>query len=152
MGTNAWYNIDMEEGQKSYSPKNKRQSQAAKHATIVDMKTRGFGTNAIAEAVNMPVGTVKSIIHRFKPIFQELENVGDYRNIKAELLSAGQLAALKSAMSPAKVAKAGYLSTLQGFEILNKAERLENNQSTENISNQHFGKVTLDLLSNNEDK
>ena len=127
----------------SKEKKKKRQSQASKHALIIDMKLKGCGAPTIADAVNMPIGTVQSIIARFKPVFSEIENIGEYRASKADLLSAGQLAALKSALSGNKLAKAGFLSTLQGFDILNKAERLENNQSTENHSHAIFGKLTI---------
>lgn len=151
MTTNSQDDTQNIEPEASVKPKRKlqdgrlkktRQSQAAKHAAIIDLRMRGNSTSTIADAVALPLGTVKSILARFKPIFQELEQVTDYRTTKADLLAAGQLAALKSAMSGNKLEKAGFLSTLQGFEILNKAERLENNQSTENHAHLH-GKLSL---------
>ena len=106
------------------------------------MHLKDFQASEIAEVVKMPESTVKDILERFKPIFKSLERVNDYRRTKTDLLAAGQLMALESAMSGNKLEKAGFLSTLQGFEILNKAERLENNQSTENHAHLH-GKLSL---------
>lgn len=128
---------DHTHGDKRYKPyvcKDKKMSQAARHAAIIDLTHRGNAPSMVAAALSMPVGTVKSIIKRFKPIFKELEAVEDYRSVKADLLSAAQLSALKSAMSPSKLRKSSFLATIQGFKILNNAERLENDQSTANVS------------------
>lgn len=124
------------------SKKRKRRTQASKLATIIDMKLKGCGNTLIADTVDMPISTVQSMITRFKPVFAEIENVGEYRGSKADLLAAAQVATLKSALSGNKLAKAGFLSTLQGFDILNKAERLETGKSTENHAHS-FGKLVI---------
>lgn len=105
-----------------------------KKIKVLTLAAQGVSTNQIAERVGVSFSTVKRIIKQFTPIFKQLERVNDYRTVKADLLAAGQLAALESAMSPSKLEKASFISTLSGFEILNKAERLENNQSTNNVS------------------
>lgn len=122
--------------------KKSRKSIAAKHAVIIDLKLKGNEPSAIADVVNMPVESVRTVLKRFKPVFKELEGVSDYREGKSDLLAAGQIAALKSAFSESKLKKASFLSLITGFEKLNQAERLENNQSTANISVQ-FGKKQL---------
>lgn len=68
------------------------------------------------------------------PILFQLEDIQAYRTSKAEVLSAAQMLVLKYALSPAKLEKATFLQLCQGFEILNKAERLDSQLSTENVS------------------
>lgn len=114
--------------------KTTRQSQSAKHAVIIDMKMRGATAVAISEAINLPVSTVKDIISRFQPIFRELENVQEFRTVKADIFAAAQLAGLKSAFSGNKLEKAGFGATIEAVERLNKMERLESNQSTDNVA------------------
>jgi hypothetical protein len=140
--------VEIEEPISGTATKRERKQRISRYevqAKVVDLKMRGLQASEIANTVGMSRSAVESIIQRFKPIFTELENVKDFRSIKAELLSAGQIAALKSAMSPTKIAKAGFLSTLQGFEILNKAERLESNQSTENVAHSFLGKMSVSI-------
>lgn len=68
------------------------------------------------------------------PVLSQLEDIQAYRTSKAEILSAAQMLVLKHALSPAKLEKATFLQLCQGFEILNKAERLDSQLSTENVS------------------
>jgi hypothetical protein len=111
---------------------------------ILELSAKGMNNSQIAQVVDMSPSGVKKIADRFKSVFTELEKVEEYRNIKADILSAGQLAALKSAFSGNKLAKAGFLSTIQGFDLLNKAERLERNLSTENVNTQVFGQILVE--------
>jgi hypothetical protein len=122
----------------------KRRSLSAKTAAIVDLTVKGNSPSVIAEIVDLPRQTVADIVKRFEPIFKELRGVADYRTVKSDILAAGQIAALKSAMSPKKLEKSSFLSSLQGFEILNKAERLDSGQATENVA--HMGNFTVNHL------
>jgi hypothetical protein len=112
-------------------------------AEIIEHRLRGLKETDIQRVVGCSQSTVNRTITKFKKVFKELENVEDYKTVKADLLSAAQIAALESAFSGNKLNKAGFLSTLQGFDILNKAERLERGQSTENLAHSHFGRVEL---------
>lgn len=113
----------------------------AKKFKIIEMAAKDFSQHDIAKAVGVPRTTVRDIIKKFGKVFKALDRVGDYRNSKADLLAAAQLTALESAMSDGKLKKAGFLGTLKGYEILNKAERLELGKSTEN--HQHIGVFTM---------
>jgi len=113
----------------------RRQGMLEKHAMILDQTAKGLKPKVIAQEIGERDDYVREVIRKFKPVFKELENVPNYRSVKSDLLAAGQLVALKSAMSESKLKKASFASTLAGFEILNKAERLENNQTTENVGN-----------------
>jgi len=71
---------------------------------------------------------------KYFPVLSGIEDVQLFRIHKSEILSAAQKLVLKHALSEEKLKKATFLQLVQGFEILNKAERLENNLSTENVS------------------
>lgn len=133
------------DGGKAWSKRDRkpRLSADSKRLKVIEMTVKGISPAEIGRAIAMPESTVKDIIKRFQPVFNELENASDYRKVKSDILAAGQLAALKSAFSGNKLAKAGFLSTLQGFEILNKAERLESGQSTENHAHSFLGKLSI---------
>jgi len=118
-------------------------SRTYKKARAVEMAAMGLPVSEIVKATGLPRTTTRALISKFAPLFKKLPDVADYRTVKADILSAGQLAALESAFSGNKLAKASFASTLAGFEILNKAERLENNQSTENISSRTVGKLEI---------
>ena len=110
---------------------------------VIELASKNVQVADIAEAVALPLNTVKRTLKKFLPLFKELENVVEFRDVKADILSAAQLAVLKSALSERKVDKAGFLSLVQGAEILNKMERLDQGKSTENVANSIFGKVNL---------
>lgn len=113
--------------------KPRRRSKDWQRKKVLELTARNVGLTDVAKAAGLPISTTRDIIERFKPVFKNLERADDYRSIKAQLLSAAQLTALESAFSGNKLSKAGFLSTIQAFDILNKAERLENNQTTSNI-------------------
>lgn len=119
-------------------------------ARILDLLAKQDLTHEeIAQVIGVSTRTVSRIRKEFAEVFPALEEVSGYRSLKSDLLAAGQMQALKSAFSGKKLEKAGFLSTLQGFEILNKAERLENGQSTENVNTKVFGAVAVTHLSGN---
>lgn len=115
-----------------------------KLAKILELAAKNLLPEDIAKACNLPESTVRGTIKRFESIFPALAEVKDYRDVKADILSAGQLMALKSALSGNKLDKSSFLSTLMGFEILNKAERLDLGKSTENHAHLIFGKVNVE--------
>lgn len=136
--------------------KERKQTKALERAErdvkIVELKLQNNTQQEIAKLLDIPQSTVSATIERFKPAFKNVDRINDFRSVKSDLLSAAQLCALESAMSPTKLAKAGFLSTLQGFDILNKAERLESGKSTENFAHSVFGRIQLTSGSNDSDK
>lgn len=123
-------------------PKRRRLTADKKRSKIIELHAKKVPMSDISRVTGVPRSTVKDIIDRFKPVFKNLERVEEYREVKSDLLAAGQLAALESAFSGAKLRKASFATTLKGFDILNKAERLDSGESTENISMQ-FGRMLL---------
>lgn len=121
----------------------KRVQRDRKIVRVIELATKNIDNQTIGKAVDLPESTVRSILKRFEPVFTELANVRDFREGKADILAAGQIASLKSAFSGNKLDKSSFLSTLMGFEILNKAERLDLGKSTENHAHTIFGKVSV---------
>ncbi len=115
---------------------------AKDYAEILDLNARGLNHSQIGGALGIKMRSVQSVLRNFRGVFKEIDNVPNYRTVKADLLSAAQLTVLKSAMSESKLRKASFITCMQGFKILNEAERLENNQSTANIAH-GFGKLQL---------
>ncbi len=110
---------------------------------IIELASKNLPASTIAKAVELPVRTVQNYVSKFKKVFKELENVEDYRNAKSDLLDAAQLTVLKNALSDKKLKKASFMSLAQGFEIFNKAGRLEKGLSTDNHAVSQFVKVHL---------
>lgn len=120
-----------------------QKSKAMKHAMIIQMAQQDFGATDIAAAVGLPRTTVNSILKKFEKILPNRQEVKSFREAKADILSAAQMVVLESAMSGKKLAKAGFLSTIQAADILNKMERLDLGQSTENHGHQFFQPVSI---------
>lgn len=121
----------------------RRMSPERKRARIVELAAQEIPLSDIARIVGMPKSTVKATIDRFKPVFTALDRVEEFNQVKADILSAAQLVALESAMSPRKLAKASFLASITGAEKLHKMERLERGKSTENIAH-GFGRLPTD--------
>ena len=115
----------------------------SRDVAILEMKAADVPESMIMQKLGVSVQTVRDVKKAYEKVFKNISRVESYRKIKGDILAAAQLTALESAMSPEKLAKASFNSTLAGFEILNKAERLNDNKSTENIEHQIFGKIAL---------
>lgn len=89
---------------------------------------------------------------KYFPVLGPIEDLTTYRSLKADILESAQIQILKYALLPSKLEKSGFLQLCQGFEILNKALRLDAGLSTENISTRTFGNLTLELPKDNEGK
>lgn len=117
-----------------------------KLAKTLELHMAGVNNHQISKVVDWTPATVAKNIKLFSKTFKELKNVAEYKKQKADLLSAAQLAVLKSSLTDAKMKKASLLSGIQAFEILNKAQRLEDNLSTDNVSNRSIGMLKIDVL------
>jgi hypothetical protein len=131
---------------KKEKPGNNSLKRSKRDARILDLTVKGLGATATATATGCSVSTVNAVLRRFAPVLKALGEVEDYRGAKADILDAAQISVLESAFSGNKLKKAGFLSTLQGFEILNKAGRLEKGQSTENIQKIIKGDMNINHL------
>lgn len=105
-----------------------------KKAKIISLAVQKVPEAQIARAVQMPRATVQDIIKKFKPVFEAIERVQDYREVRADILAASQITALESALDKNKLKKSSFLATVSGVEKLYKMERLENDQSTSNAA------------------
>lgn len=149
------YSIEKKEGKVKKKPRPYRRSTLSERITeeqkaeVITLAVQGLPQEAIANTVGIGQASVCLIKQRYSKLFKTLPNIQDYRSIKSDILAAGQIAALENAFSPAKLAKASFISSIQGFDILNKAERLETGKSTENVAHSFFGRVEV---TKNEDK
>lgn len=94
----------------------------------------------------------QTLAKKYFPVLGQLEDLVTYRGLKADILESAQIQILKYALLPSKLEKSGFLQLCQGFEILNKALRLDAGLSTENISSRTFGSISLTLPTDNEGK
>jgi len=111
--------------------------------TILELHTKKVPMRQIAKATDLPLSTVRDRIAKFSKVFEQLENVPDYREMKSSLLSAAELALLKSAMDPSKLDKASVNNLAYAFTQFNMANRLERGESTANVSKIQFTKVDI---------
>ena len=88
----------------------------------------------IALATNTQPTTVRNIRIKFDKWFKELKNVKQFNEEKPELLSAAQLAVLKSMLTDDKLKKASLKDCAISFGVLYDKGRLEAGQSTNNQS------------------
>jgi hypothetical protein len=152
MSEDNHYSEDLEETKKPKNIQKKNiinKSEAEKDRRkikVLEMTAKEIPVVDISKATGFSPMTINSIVERFSKVFEHLNNVDRFRTKKTDFLAAGQMAALESAFSGRKMQKAGFLSTLQGFDILNKAERLENGDSTENVRHSFLGKLEIGFV------
>lgn len=125
---------------KSTAIKTKRKQRDLK---ILELHAKNVPNTEIAKMCDVSIQTVFNRIQEFSPVFKELKNVTNYRDAKSDLLSATELSLLKQTVSKQKLEKADLRSVAYAFDVINKANRLENNQSTENVAHL-FTKVQTD--------
>jgi len=118
---------------------------AKKTNQVLELASKHLSPGVISKATGIPETTVKNIIKKYSSIFKELKNVSDFRNLKTEILDAAQLDVLKNGLTDEKMHKASLMQSMQAFEILNKANRLEKGQSTENVEKHIFSSLTKDI-------
>lgn len=123
----------------------------AKKSKILELYLLGNTHAQIAAIIGKPEDFIWRVLKVFKPVLERLPAVNDYRSSKSDFLAAGQIAALETGLSPKKLSKSSAKQCIDIFDTLNKAERLENNQSTENISNKFFGTIELVNVSSAND-
>lgn len=116
---------------------------APKTMQILEMTVSGYTQEEIANAVKLTKNSVKKVQHDYRKTFKGLEKVKTFREVRADLLAAAQLSALETVVDPKKLAKTSSVGAAKIFDVMHKAERLENDQSTENHAHLHIGRVTL---------
>ena len=119
---------------------------APKTLQILELTAAGLSQKEIAKIADFNVSTVKKIQQDYKKAFKHLDKAKTFREVRSDLLASAQLSALETAVDPKRLAKSSSISAAKVFDIFHKAERLENNQSTENLAHvhQHIGALPLD--------
>ena len=107
-----------------------------KASKVLDLKARGLSVSEIAGATALSQTRVKDILRQFRPVFTELENNENYQHIRRDLLSATELALLKSLNDKEKIGKSTLNGAAYAFKQVFDARRLESNLSTANVATQ----------------
>jgi hypothetical protein len=113
-------------------------------AKIIDLSARGVGKNEIAKLVAVHPRTISRTLQKFERVFAEIKNIEDFSTVRQELITAGELAALKSVVKPGELEAARMNDRVKAFEVFHKAGRLERGQSTANIETKTFTRIELD--------
>lgn len=114
-------------------------------STILLNECKGVPRTISAEHFGLTHRAVNDVIEYFKPIFQEIEQVPRYRQVKSELLDAAELKMLKSLLSEDKIEKASLNNVAYAFQQVFQAGRLQRGQSTANIDQKtQFTSVQID--------
>lgn len=125
-------------------PKPRKHLTDTQKAEILSYAAKELPVRAISDIVGVSKSRVQDLIKRFKPVFHNIERIDDFRTVKSDILAASQLTVLESAFTGNKLRKASFLATIKGFAELNKAERLERNESTENIAHRFIGPTSTE--------
>lgn len=112
--------------------KKKSKLKQSENAHIITQTLKGVKQIDIAKELNVSRATVSMALKKFAPIFKELENVRDFQSVKADIIDAGLLTTLKSAVDEDKHKEARLGEVAKLLDVLHKASRLERNLSTEN--------------------
>lgn len=114
-----------------------------KREKILELAAKGVIKEDIVTLTGFSPTTVSRTLKRFSKVFKNLKEVDVFRNVKADILDAATLTALESAMTPSKLAKASFISSVTGAQMLDKMSRLERGQSTENHAHAVRATVTI---------
>ena len=104
----------------------------------------GLSYNEIAQYMGV---SKQAVWERLQPFVRVLRKPGalkTYQDNKANILDATAMQVLMAALDPEKIKQAGVRSLISAWETLNKAYRLETDQSTENIAHSHVHAVSDD--------
>ena len=113
----------------------KKLTQGELAAVVIDY-ARGVEQRQIAQKFGVSDSAVTLILDKFKPAFQELQNVEEFRKAKADILDSVQLAALKHISNPDRLADAPINQLAYVVDIVGKHSRLEQGLSTSNVATQ----------------
>lgn len=119
-------------------------------ALIANDYVRGMPQHEIAKKFGVSDASVSMILAQFKPIFSELANVEQFRQVKADVLDAASLTLLKEIVNPSKIEQANVRELAYSFDALAKHGRLERGLSTSNVATQTVA-ITLSASNYSEE-
>lgn len=130
--------------------KNTRGMTDRKLAALLHHTQQGVHTDSeIARMLGLDKSTVCKAKKRFASLFSEMPAVGAYRSVKADILEAAEIQALKTVNEGLKRSKTSVRDSTYAFKVLFDATRMEKGLSTKNITTttQNFLEVTLNEFS-----
>lgn len=120
-------------------------------AYIVEQHLKGQRNIQIAREMNISRSAITAVLKKFEPVFKELPNVPDFQAIKADVIDAATLKALKSAVSQEKHDEARLGEVAKMLDVLYKAGRLERGQSTSNVATSFVSLTPTKLVEDSSD-
>lgn len=112
---------------------------------IISLKSKGLGIRKIAKVTGRACSTIQRCLKKHEEMFEELANVDAYRGFRRDMLTATEYRLLKSVEDPEKIKAANLRDTAYAFREVTQARRLEEGQSTSNVS-QQIARVDLDTF------
>lgn len=110
---------------------------------MIRLHVGGASVREIAKVTGKSTKTVQSAINAFKPIFNELANVEEFRKVKPDILDAALLTFLKSAVQQEKLDKASVNNLAYAARQCFDMHRLQTGQSTSNTAVMSFSRSNL---------
>ena len=126
-------------------PKGSKTSDENKKAQLLSkmlkLYLKGVPINVIAVCVNIPPSTVRLRLRPFRELLKNEDKIATYVDFKVLLFNAVELKLLQSLMSEEKLSKAQLNHLAYAFDKIVHARRLEEDKSTQNLSNHGIREV-----------
>ena len=117
-------------------------------AEVIDMHLKGISAEKIAKTKEVSASCIKKSLKAFKPVFENLEKLEDFRRVRTNLLESAELMCLESVVSEEKHSKASLNNAAYALAQVHGIRRLEQGLSTDNKMAISFVNVqTIDSLS-----
>lgn len=107
-------------------------------AEILTLRLKGAELEQIAKVVDRPWQTVQRHLGGYKPLFDFVEHIHDYRACKKDLIESAEALSLKSLCITLGQSEGNLQQKAVAFRELFNASRLLNNQSTSNRATLQF--------------
>ena len=101
-------------------------------AEVLRLHVLGHSERQISTLVQYNRSQVKEILADFQCVFAELKNIDVYKRMRGDILTAAELAILRSMMDPTKLEKAQLNTAGYAYKVIHDARRLEEGKSTSN--------------------
>ena len=129
------------------TPKKRRAKKNLTHGDIeriLTLRAKGVTIKEIAGAMDRHKRTIENTLNQYKNLFQVMENLDYYLNVRSRILNASELMAVKSVTDELKRDRAHLGHRVSAFKELYNARRLEEDKSTQNVASKTTTFITVD--------
>lgn len=110
-------------------------------AEVLSLKARGVSNRTISIQFGMREQSLNKFMRQYEGLFAEMQNIGQYRDLRADLLGAAHSRMLKFATKEKKLDEAPLGQLATAMDKLYKQERLERGLSTDNQSSKSYSEI-----------